>query len=116
MTAELTVVFAIAVSAARAGPEQPVLTPDQQAIVDKIAKGTNPNNVLYTEASTDHIGTEVRLPFRRGKYITLTRTGSVVRKDGSWHGKVEETGERAVLMLWVVFGSELRSRLRDCVF
>src|SRR5262249_59229835 len=67
-TAKLVLVLAIAVSAARAGPEQPVLTPDQQAIVDKIAKGTNPNNVLYTEASTDHIGTEVRLPFRRGKY------------------------------------------------
>jgi len=102
LTAELTLVFAIAVSAARAGPEQPVLTPDQQAIVDKIAKGTNPNNVLFTEASTDQIGTTVRLPFRRGKYITLTRTASVVRKDGSisWHGKVEETGERAVLMLW----------------
>ena len=42
------------------------------------------------------------LPLRAGKAITLLRKSSVVQKDGSitWTGTVEETGERAVLMLW----------------
>ena len=42
------------------------------------------------------------LPLRAGKAITLLRKSSVVQKDGSitWSGTVEETGERAVLMLW----------------
>ena len=37
-----------------------------------------------------------------GKFITLIRTGIVTQKDGSvtLQGKVEETGERAVLMVW----------------
>ena len=44
----------------------------------------------------------MRLPFREGTHITLVRTGTTVLKDGSvtWRGEVEETGERAVLMLW----------------
>ena len=42
------------------------------------------------------------LPLRAGKSVTLLRKSSVVQKDGSitWSGTVEETGERAVLMLW----------------
>ena len=78
------------------------LTPDQQAIVDKIAKPSHAENVQYVGAPADPIGAQVRLPFREGTYLTLVRRGSTVRKDGSvsWHGLVEETGERAVLMLW----------------
>ena len=82
--------------------EPPALTPDQRAIIDQIAKSSNGESVHYAGAPTDPIGAEVRLPFREGKYITLVRRGSAAQKDGSvsWHGEVQETGERAVLMLW----------------
>jgi hypothetical protein len=77
------------------------LTPAQQAIVDQI---TMPDRSVkeYEVAPTGPIGAEIRLPFRDGKYITLIRRRSSVQKDGgvSWRGEVEETGERAVLMLW----------------
>jgi peptidyl-Asp metalloendopeptidase len=78
------------------------LTPDQRAIIDQIAKPSRSENVQYAGAPTDPIGAQVRLPFREGTSLTLVRTGSTVRKDGSvsWQGVVEETGERAVLMLW----------------
>ena len=48
------------------------------------------------------VGEKVTLPLREGKAITLLRKASVAQKDGSvtWSGTVEETGERAVLMLW----------------
>jgi len=79
-----------------------LLTPDQQAIVDKIAKSTHSENAVFARASTGPIGATVRLPFRDGKFVTLVRTKSSVLKDGgvSWRGVVEETGERAALMLW----------------
>jgi hypothetical protein len=87
---------------AQAGPESATLTPDQVAIVEKIAKPPGAEEVRYVGAPTDPIGAEVRLPFREGAYVTLVRKGSTIRKDGSvsWHGEVAETGERAVLMLW----------------
>ncbi|MGE0850055.1 MAG: M12 family metallo-peptidase [Hyphomicrobiaceae bacterium] len=87
---------------AQAGPEGATLTPDQLAIVEKIAKPPGAEEVRYVGAPTDPIGAEVRLPFREGAYVTLVRKGSTIRKDGSvsWHGEVAETGERAVLMLW----------------
>jgi hypothetical protein len=79
-----------------------LLTADQQAIVDKIAKSTQSENAVFAKASTGPIGATVRLPFRDGKSITLVRSKSSVLKDGgvSWRGVVEETGERAALMLW----------------
>lgn len=87
---------------AQAEPESATLTPDQVAIVEKIAKPPGAEEVRYVGAPTDPIGAEVRLPFREGAYVTLVRKGSTIRKDGSvsWHGEVAETGERAVLMLW----------------
>jgi hypothetical protein len=77
------------------------LTPDQQTIISKLTKPSDAGNVQYAGAPTEPIGAEIRLPFR-GKFVTLVRTGIVTQKDGSvtWQGKVEETGERAVLMVW----------------
>src|SRR5215813_9536275 len=78
------------------------LTPDQLAIIDRIAKPRGDNPVGYASAPTDPIGAEVRLPFGEGRFITLRRKGSTLREDGSisWFGEVEETGERALLMVW----------------
>jgi hypothetical protein len=78
------------------------LTPDQQAIVDKITKSAPSDNVSYAKAPTEPVGAEVTLPFRDGKSIVLARVKSMHQDDGSiwWVGKVKETGERAVLMLW----------------
>jgi hypothetical protein len=82
--------------------ESATLTPDQQAIIAKIAKSAPSETVHYARAPTDPIGEKVTLPLREGKAITLLRKSSVAQKDGSvtWSGTVEETGERAVLMLW----------------
>jgi hypothetical protein len=78
------------------------LTADQKAVIDKIAKSPGAANDHFTASSKDPIGSEVKLPFRDGKFIMLKRTDSVHRDDGSisWQGEVEETGEPAVLMLW----------------
>ena len=79
------------------------LTPDQQAIIEKVAKPTGlADRLRYAGAPTDPIGAEVRLPLGDGRHLTMIRTGSTVLKDGSiaWQGEVQETGERAVLMLW----------------
>jgi hypothetical protein len=84
------------------GAELGALTSDQRAIIGKIARPSQEENVQYAGAPTDLIGAEIRLPFSEGKHITLVRTGTTVQRDGSvaWRGEVEETGERAVLMLW----------------
>jgi len=85
------------------GKAEPItLTPDQLAIIASIAKPQGGNPVGYANAPTDPIGAEVRLPFGEGRFITLRRKGSTLREDGSisWHGEVEETGERALLMVW----------------
>ena len=85
------------------GMAEPItLTPDQLAIIDRIAKPRGDNPVGYASAPTDPIGAEVRLPFGEGRFITLRRKGSTLREDGSisWFGEVEETGERALLMVW----------------
>src|SRR5262245_42347214 len=78
------------------------LTPDQQAIVDKIAKPAAPQDTRYAGAPSDIIGAQVTLPLADGQSVTLVKTRSVLQKDGSviWHGEVPETGERAMLMLW----------------
>jgi peptidyl-Asp metalloendopeptidase len=94
---------------AAAGPAQaemfppPELTPDQRAIIEKVAKPTGLGDRLrYAAAPTDPIGAEIRLPLGDGSHLTMIRTRSTVLKDGSiaWQGEVQETGERAVLMLW----------------
>ena len=77
------------------------LTPDQQAIIAKIAKPSDSGDVQYAGRATDPFGAEVNLPFQ-GQSITLVRKDTTFREDGSisWIGEVAETGERAVLMLW----------------
>jgi hypothetical protein len=106
MTAVLAASLAIcAVSVlahAQAGAEPIGLTPDQQAIIDKFGKPSHGENVQFAVAPADTIGARVRLPWREGKYLTLVRRASTAQRDGSvlWRGEVEETGERAVLMLW----------------
>jgi hypothetical protein len=78
------------------------LTADQRAIIEQIAKPSRAENILYAGAPADPIGIEVKLPFRDGKSLALVRTRTSVLRDGSvaWIGEVEETGERALLMLW----------------
>ena len=77
------------------------LTPDQQAIVDSLARSSAGQNVHVSPAPTEAVGAEVRLPFRGG-IITLVRKASTPRSDGSisWRGEVAETGEAAALMVW----------------
>jgi hypothetical protein len=81
------------------------LTTDERAIIDKIAKSLQSSNVQYARSLIGSLGAEIVLPFREGA-ITLVRTTSLVREDGSisWRGIVKETGERAALMIW---GNEL---------
>jgi peptidyl-Asp metalloendopeptidase len=82
--------------------EPPALTPDQRAIIDQITKSSHGGILQYAGAPTEAIGAKIMLPFRDGKSLALIRKGSVVHTDGSvtWQGEVEETGERAMLMLW----------------
>jgi hypothetical protein len=57
---------------------------------------------LVSTSQVDPIGTEITLPLGGDKSITLVRKDSAIQMDGSvlWRGEVNETGERAVLMLW----------------
>ena len=79
----------------------PALTPDQQAIIDKLRKPTGRGEVQYSGAPTEHVGSVLQLPVH-GKYVTIVRKDSNLQSDGSviWYGEVQETGERAMLMLW----------------
>src|SRR6185295_6984348 len=56
----------------------------------------------FAGVPTDPVGSEVKLPFRDGQTITLVRKSSSLQSDGSisWVGEVQETGERAILMVW----------------
>jgi hypothetical protein len=76
------------------------LTPDQRAIIEKIAKPTGRGELQYSGAPTD-VGAQVQLPVQ-GKNVSIVRKQSLLQKDGSvvWYGEVQETGERAMLMLW----------------
>jgi hypothetical protein len=79
------------------------VTPDQQTIVDQIAKSSSGENVRYAAVpTTGRLGGEIKLPISEGKYITVTLRESTIRDDGSisWNGQVKETGERAVFMQW----------------
>lgn len=85
---------------AQDGAEPGRLTPDQQAIIDKIAKPSGLDGARYA-GPTDPIGAQVTLPLGDGQFVTLVQIGSVLQKDGSvvWQGQVQQTGERATLML-----------------
>src|SRR5262245_22647005 len=83
------------------GAAEPILlAPDERAIIDKVAKSIRAD-VQYGKAPAESQGGEITFPFRDGT-ITLVRTSSFVREDGSisWRGIVKETGERAALMVW----------------
>jgi Metallo-peptidase family M12 len=98
----LGVLCAVAIPAsARADSAQIPLTPDQRAIIDKITKPTGRGELQYAGAPTDDVGAVLQLPVQ-GKNITIVRKESNLQKDGSvvWYGEVQETGERAMLMLW----------------
>lgn len=86
-----------------------VLTPAQKAFVDKHVKspGTVKVDVMKatgaeTQGPPGDRYAKLVLPLREGKDITLVRTRPTITRAGgfTWRGEVEETGERAVLMLW----------------
>jgi len=95
------VALSLIVGASRPGAEPTVLEPHERALIDQVRKPIDPNTVQFGRASSDAIGAEIVLPFQ-GSTITLVRTSSFVREDGSisWRGIVKETGERAALMVW----------------
>ena len=102
------------------------LTPKQQAIIDKTTQSpatvnvgvlTMPNAAmaeLALKRFEDSVGTKgragpkddpyakVMLPLGDSGHIALVRTRPPVVTEGglTWSGETEETGERAVLMLW----------------
>ena len=92
------------------------VTPTQQATVDKITalpETVNLGMVKMPDPAVvelalkgqgemqDHFS-RVVLPLRDEKDVTLVRTQPTNKTEGgfTWNGEVEETGERAVLMLW----------------
>jgi hypothetical protein len=85
---------------AQTAPVPTALTPDQRAIIAKISKPAGRGDLQYSGAPTD-VGAEVQLPVG-GKSVTVVRKQSILQTDGSvvWYGEVQETGERAMLMLW----------------
>ena len=82
------------------------LTPEQQAIVDKVARSPETVNVsvLGLSAKARHQDGYSRfyLPLDGGKEVVLVRTQPTIKTERgfTWRGEVEGTGERAVLMLW----------------
>jgi hypothetical protein len=85
------------------------LTPAQQALVDKITRPPEAVNVgvIRKTAATNAEPPENRyarvvLPLSDGKEITLRRNRPTVKTERgfTWRGESEETGERAILMLW----------------
>ena len=82
------------------------LTPEQQSIVDKVARSPETVNVSVIGLSAQARGqdgyTRFYLPLDGGKEVVLLRTQPTIRTERgfTWRGEVEGTGERAVLMLW----------------
>jgi Metallo-peptidase family M12 len=82
------------------------LTPEQQAIVDKVARSPETVNVsvlgLSAKARDQDGYTRFYLPLDGGKEVVLVRTQPTIKTERgfTWRGEVEGTGERAVLMLW----------------
>jgi peptidyl-Asp metalloendopeptidase len=73
-----------------------------EAVADESARTPHSSDALVSTSQVDPIGTEITLPLGGDKSITLVRKDSAIQMDGSvlWRGEVNETGERAVLMLW----------------
>ena len=85
------------------------LTPAQRAIVDKITRSPETVNASVIkrtgekeQGSQENRYARVILPLSSGKDITLIRARNTVKTERgyTWRGVVEETGERAILMLW----------------
>src|SRR5262245_51587091 len=82
------------------------LTPEQQAIVDKVARSPETVNVsvvgLSAKARDQDGYSRFTLPLDGGKEVVLVRTQPTVKTERgfTWRGEVEGTGERALLMLW----------------
>jgi hypothetical protein len=85
------------------------LTPAQQAVVDKITRSPETVKVgvirktdIKDSGSPENRYARVILPLSDGKEITLIRTRNTVKTERgfTWRGVTEETGERAILMLW----------------
>ena len=85
------------------------LTPSQQAIVDKLKVSPEASNVrvrkilgVIADLLTDD-DMKLVMPISGGRDVTLVRTQPTTtspRGAITWRGEAEETGERAVLMLW----------------
>jgi peptidyl-Asp metalloendopeptidase len=85
------------------------LTPAQQAVVDKITRSPETVNVgVIRKTDIKEFGppenryARVILPLSDGKEISLIRTRNTVKTERgfTWRGGAEETGERAIIMLW----------------
>jgi hypothetical protein len=111
---------------ARRGKDAAALSPAQQAVVDKVAKSPHMVNVgvlhMPNAAIAEHalrrfeeqVGTKgqggppddryakVVLPISATEDVTLVRTQPPVTTERgvTWTGEVENSGERALLMLW----------------
>jgi hypothetical protein len=90
--------------------KEPVsLTLAQQAVIDKVTKSPETINVgvhrmphpALVEHALTHAEGKITLPLGE-KDIAVVRTRPVIKTEGgyTWRGEVEETGEKAVLMLW----------------
>ena len=86
-----------------------VLTPSQQTIVDKLKAAPEASNVRVRKILgvvadlLTHNDMKLIMPISGGRDVTLVRTQpstSSSRGAITWRGETEETGERAVLMLW----------------
>jgi hypothetical protein len=97
----LALAFTLVVGPGRPGAEPIVLAPDERTLIEQVRKSIPTDNLQVGRAPSEPVGAELVLPFREGT-ITLVRTSSLVREDGSisWRGVVKETGERAALMVW----------------
>jgi hypothetical protein len=110
----------------RSKKDDVALTPAQKTVVDKVSRSPEtvkvgvlrmPDAAVAEHALTrfeQQVGTKgqggppedryakVVLPLSESKDITLVRKAPVVKTERgvTWSGEVEETGERAVLMLW----------------
>jgi len=84
------------------------VTPAQKATIDRIA--ASPIDYRAIRVVSGAQGQEelrggvprIVLPLIDGKRITLVQTLTSLKRNGgfNWRGEVEETGERALLMLW----------------
>ena len=85
------------------------LTASQRQIVDKLKASPEAANVrvrkilgVVADLLTDH-DAKLVVPISGGRDVTLVRTQRTIRSDEgavTWRGEAEDTGERAVLMLW----------------